>query len=165
MAQWIQTVALGKWAYYTGLPAANDALVLVLLKSTGLEAESALRDHDTLAAILAAANDECDATSYARKVITASVTVTPDDTNNRTDGDFPDQTFTALGNTATAAGSGAGNNVLGAAIVCYDPDTTGGSDSDIIPLAVYELTASTDGTDLVLQLNAAGFARAAAAAA
>lgn len=155
MADFIFTVAAGKLAYYTGLPAANDALVLVLLKSAGLEADATLRDYDDLAAILAAANDECDATNYARVLVTASVTVTPDDTNNRNDLDFPDQVFEDLG--------GAANNILAKLIVGYDPDTTGGTDSAIIPLAAYDITVTTDGTDLNIQLNAAGFARAAAA--
>lgn len=154
MADFVFNIALGKIAYYAGLPATNDALVVVLLKSTGLEADGTLRDYDDLAALLAAANDEADATNYARKVIT-SVSVTVDDTNNRVDLDFADQTFTALG--------GATNNALGKALVCYDPDTTGGTDSSIIPLAAYDITVTTDGNDVVVQLNASGFARVAEA--
>lgn len=154
MADWVANIALGKIAYYATLPAASDALILVLLQSTGLEADATLRDYDDLASLLAASNDECTATNYARKSIT-SVTVTVDDTNNRVDLDFADQTFVALG--------GASNNTLAKALVCYDGDTAAGTDSAIIPLAAFDVSAVTDGNDLLIQLNASGFARAAAA--
>jgi hypothetical protein len=121
----IFNIAKGKLAYYATLPAANDALIVVLLKSSGLVADSVMVDYDDLAAVLAGASDEADFTSYARKVVTASVTVTVDDTNDRVDLDFPDQTFVA----ATTGQS------LGKLLVCYDPDTTGGTDGSIIPLS------------------------------
>jgi hypothetical protein len=151
VADGIFNIAKGKIKYYAELGAANDALVLVLLKSTGLEADDTLNNYDDLAALLAASNDECDATNYARKIVSAD-TVTIDDTNNRVDMDFADQTWAALG--------GATNNTIGKLLVCYDPDTTGGTDSSIVPLAYYDFTITTDGSDVTVQLNAAGFARA-----
>src|SRR5436189_6450719 len=105
MADGIFNIAKGKIAYYAGLPAANDALIVVLLKSAGLEADDTLNNYDDLAALLAAANDEADATNYARKTVAAGVTVTVDDVNNRVDMDFADQTWAALG--------GAANNTIG----------------------------------------------------
>lgn len=121
----VQNIALGKIKYYAELPAANDALILVFLKLTGLEADATLRDYDTLAAMLAATNDECDFTGYSRKVI-ANVTATVDDGTNtmNANGDDP----TSLTNTGGAA------QTAGACFVCYDPDTTGGDDTTIIPL-------------------------------
>jgi hypothetical protein len=153
MADGVFNVAKGRVAYYAGLPATNDALVVVLLKATGLEADDALNNHDDLAALLAAANDEADATGYARITVTAGVTVTVDDTNNRVDIDMPDLTWTGLG--------GATNNTLGKLLVCYDPDTTTGTDSTLVPLTYHDFTATTDGTDLSAVIPAAGFARAA----
>lgn len=154
MADFVFTIAAGKAAYYATLPAANDALIVVLLKSTGLEADGTLRDYDDLAALLAAANDEADFTNYVRKT-GASVTVTLDDTNNRADADLADITWTAAG--------GASNNTLGKLLVCYDPDTTGGTDSSIIPLTAHDFTATTDGSDITATIAAAGFFRATAA--
>lgn len=153
MADGVFNIAKGKIAYYAGLPATNDALIVVLLKATGLEADGTLVDHDDLAALLAAANDEADATNYARKTVTASVTVTVDDTNNRVDIDLPDQVWTNLG--------GATNNSIAKLLVCYDPDTTGGTDSSIIPLTHHDFAVTTDGSTVTAQINAAGFARAA----
>lgn len=151
VADGVMNIAKGKVKYYAELPAANDALLVVLLKATGLEADDTLNNYDDLAALLAAANDECDFTNYSRKTL-ASVSVTVDDTNNRLDIDAADFTYTAAG--------GATNNTIGKALVCYDPDTTGGTDSSIVPLTYHDFTATTDGNDLQVTIATAGFARA-----
>lgn len=152
MADGVFNIAKGRAAYYATLPATNDALLVVLLKATGLEADDTLNNYDDLAALLAAANDEADFTNYSRKTL-ASVTLTVDDTNNRADADAADFTYTAAG--------GATNNSVGKALIVYDPDTTGGTDSSIIPLTYHDCVFTTDGTDQLIQLAAAGFYRAA----
>lgn len=150
MADYVLNNALGQVGYYATLPAANDAFIIVLLKSAGLEADTALRDYTDLASLLAATNDECTFTNYARKTVT-SVTVTTDNTNDRKDIDIADQTWTAAG--------GASNDTIGALLVCYDPDTTTGTDSTIVPLMKFDFSATTNGTDLTAQINAVGLAR------
>lgn len=152
MSDGVFTIAKGKIAYYAELPAANDALIVVLLKSAGLQADDTLNNYDDLAALLAAANDEADFTNYTRKTLT-SVLPTVDDTNNRVDIDAADFTYTSAG--------GGTNNTVGKALVCYDPDTTGGTDSSIIPLTYHDCVFTTDGTDQTITLPVAGFARAA----
>lgn len=151
MADGIFNVAKGKIRYYAELPATNDALIVVLLKAAGLEADDVLNNYDTLAAVLAASNDECDFTNYARKTLT-SVAVSEDDTANHVDLDADDFTYTAAG--------GASNNTVGKLLICYDADTTGGTDANIVPVAYYDCAFTTDGTDVSIQLAAAGFARA-----
>lgn len=148
MAAMTFNISKGKFAYYATLPAANDALVWVLLKAAGLEADSVLRDYDTLAAILAAANDEETATGYGRQTAT-SVTVTVDDTNDRVDVDAADPSFT----TSTALASGK-------IVLCYDPDTTGGTDADLIPLFADDFVVAVTGT-ATYQVAAGGMLRAA----
>jgi hypothetical protein len=152
VADGVFNIAKGRIAYYASLPATSDALVLVLLKATGLEADDTLNNYDDLASLLAASNDEADATNYTRKTVTSGVTVTVDDTANRVDVDMPDQTWAALG--------GASNNSIGKLLVCYDPDTTSGTDSSVIPLTYHDCTLTTDGTDVTVTIAAAGFARA-----
>lgn len=142
--------ARGKIAYFLGLPAAADAIKIVLLKSSGLEADATLADYDDLAAILASTNDEADFTNYSRKTA-ASVTTTVDDTNNRRDGDFADLTYTSAG--------GATNNTCGKLLVCYDGDTGAGTDADIVPLTFHVVTFTTDGTDLTITVASQGFWR------
>jgi len=144
-------IAKGRVAHYASLPATNDALVYVLLQSTGLDADATLVDFDDLEALLAA-NSECNATNYTRKTVT-SATITVDDTNDRVDIDIADQTWTSLG--------GATNNTIAKLLICYDPDTTTGDDGDIIPLTHHDLSLTTDGNDVTVQINTAGFYRAA----
>src|SRR5215211_8913369 len=85
--------AMGRLRTFAELPAANDALIVVPIETTGLEADGTLRDYDDLLALLAGASNE--QTTLGRKTISASVTVTVDDTNNRVDIDTPDQVWTA----------------------------------------------------------------------
>jgi len=151
MSDFVFNIAKGKLAYYAGLPATNDALIIVLVKSSGLETDSTLKDYDDLASLLAGTTDECDFTNYARKTVT-SVTVTVDDTNDRVDMDMADPTWSAAG--------GGTNNSTGKLLICYDPDTTTGTDSSVIPVAAYDFTVTTDGSDVTAQVATAGFARA-----
>jgi hypothetical protein len=132
----------------------NAGLTIVLLAATS-EADATLEDYDTLAALLAGSNTEATFTNYARKDLSDSDITgpTPDDANNRQDADFPDQTWTSAG--------GASNNTLDKLIVCYNPDITSDTDANIIPLTHHDFAATTNGGDLVAQVNAAGFFRAA----
>jgi len=135
---------------------ANSAFVVVLLKAAGLEADDTLNNYDDLLALLAGTNDQADFTNYARKILTdveLAAIPAPDDGNNRRDLDIPDQTWVVAG--------GALNNTLGKLLVCYDEDTTAGTDADIIPCSYHDFSATTDGNDLIAQINAAGFYRAA----
>lgn len=133
---------------------ANSAFIVVLLKVS--EADATLIDYDDLAAVLGAAGTtEADFTNYARKVVTDAeldAFPAPDDTNNRFDIDMPDLLFTSAG--------GASNNNLVKALICFDSDTTGGTDTNIIPCAHYDFVATTDGSNLTMEINAAGFYRA-----
>src|SRR3990170_1666520 len=138
MADRVFNIAKGKVARYSMLPETADALIVVLLKVA--ETDLTLIDHDDLSVLLAGTSDEADFTNYARKTISASVTVTPDDTNERIDVDFPDQTWTSAG--------GALNNNLVDALVTYDNDTGAGTDSNIIPMTLHDFIVTTDGTDL-----------------
>lgn len=131
---------------------ANSALVVVLLKTAS--SDTVLADQDDLAAILAGGSVEADFTNYARKVLTDSDigASTVDDTNNRREADIPDQTWTAAG--------GATNNTLAKLLICYDPDTTGGTDSAIVPMTAHDFVITTNGGDIVAQINASGYIRA-----
>lgn len=140
MANFVFNIAKGKVAHYATLPAANDALILVPLETTGLEADATLKDYDTLSALLAGSSNE--QTTMGRKTISAGVTVTPDDTNDRQDADFGDQTYTA-----------ATGNPISKFVVCYDPDTTGGTDADLIPLTAHDFVATPDGLDIVVTVT------------
>ena len=153
MADVVFNIAKGRIAELAALGAANDALLLILVKTSGIEADATLIDYDTLGAILAAANDEADFTGYARRTL-ASVTVTVDDTNNRVDVDAADP--------SAYTNSGGASQAVSKAIICYDGDTTGGADTAIVPLVALDCVVTFDiGVATSLAFNASGFFRAA----
>jgi hypothetical protein len=146
MSNWVANVSKGRFAYYATLPAANDALIVVVLEAAGLEADATLKDYDNLALLLAGTTNE--QTTMGRKTATG-VTVTVNDTTDLVDVDMADIVWT-----------GATGNAVGALLICYDPDTTGGTDADLIPLSKHDFTVSPDGTDVTATIGANGFARA-----
>lgn len=144
MADFTFNIAKGRLAYYASLPATNDALIAVLVEASGVETDAVLKDKDDLAAVFSGATNE--QTTGGRKTL-ASVTVTVDDTNDRVNIDCADITWTALT-----------GNAISDIVIGYDPDTTGGTDADIIPLTMHDFSITTDGTDVVATV--ADFARA-----
>lgn len=145
MANFTFNIAKGRVAYYATLPAANDALVLVPIQTAGIEAEATLRDYTNLASLLAGSSDE--QTTMGRKVVT-SVTVTVDNTNERVDLDFADPVWSAATGPAVSK-----------LLVCYDPNTTSGTDSELIPLTAHDFVVTPDGSDITGNVAAAGFWR------
>ncbi|HXF88142.1 MAG TPA: hypothetical protein VNK48_07315 [Xanthobacteraceae bacterium] len=136
---------IAKGAFVEKIRDGASNLLVLLLKAN--EAESTLIDRDTVADLLSAST-EADFTNYARKTgITGTITV--DDTNDRVDVDMPDQTWPSAG--------GASNNTLTKAIIAYQESA---ADSGRIPLTHHDFAVTTDGSDLTLVVNAAGFARA-----
>ncbi|MEU3945458.1 hypothetical protein [Streptomyces sp. NPDC029526] len=148
MANIVFNQALGRLAHYASLPGTDDALIMVPLEATGLVDDATMRDYDSLDAILAGASNE--QATMGRKTL-ASVTVTVDDANDRVNLDAADVTWTA-----------ATGNAIGAVVICYDPDTTGGTDADLIPLTKHDVTMTPDGSDFTLTIS--DFARASSAA-
>jgi hypothetical protein len=140
--------SLGRVAYDMTLPAANDALIIVPIETTGIESDATLRDYDDLGALLTAANNE--QTTMGRKTVT-SVTVTVNDTNDRVEVDIADQTW-----------AGATGNAISALLFCYDGDTTGGTDANIRPLTKHDFAITPDGSDV--SATVADFFRATSAA-
>lgn len=154
MSSFIFNISGGREVHFAReVAAGNGAWLVVLLR--GAQSDGNLREHDDLASLLAnASNIEATFTNYARKSITsAGATYTVVDADNWTDIDVADQTWAAAG--------GAVNNTLVKLVVCYEP-TGAVSDADRIPVAGLDYAATTDGTALVWQPPADGFARAAA---
>lgn len=130
---------------------ANCAIVVVALQAGSTD--DALKDCDTLAAVTAL-TAEVTNTGYSRKVLTGAdldvFTTGLDDTNNWLDLDIPDQTWSAV-----AAGAN-----WARIVICYDADTTSGTDSDIVPLTCHDFTITPDGSNITAQIDAEGFFRA-----
>lgn len=140
MADHVFNIAKGAAAEKVRDGASN---VGILLLSTG-EAEAAMSDYDTLAALLAGTPVEVSDASYSRKTgLTATLTV--DDTNDRVDLDLADQTFSAL----------AGPDPV-SLVVFYEESA---ADSGRIPLTHHDFAVTSDGSDVTAQI--ANFFRAA----
>lgn len=131
---------------------ANAVLTIVILATAGIETDAVLKDKDDLAAVVVGATNEVTNANYARIELVDSdiVAFAPDDSNDRVDLDIPDQTFSAI-----AAGDGWEDF-----LVCYDSDSAGGTDADIVPLTMHDFVVTPDGSDITAQIAAAGFYRA-----
>ena len=129
----------------------NSAIVVVLLKAQE-GTEDNMLSRATLSEVLANGSTEANFTNYARKNVTGSdVSVLVDSTNNRATVTIPNQLYTNAG--------GALNNSLVAALICYDDDTTSGSDANIIPLSKLDLSYTTDGTSMMVAFTSSYFHR------
>ncbi len=124
---------------------ANAAFIVSLWNIT--QSDATQRDLDDFAAIEASGSN-AELTSgtnanYARKTLAdGALTITYDDTNDRTDVDCADQTWTALG---------AGTAVT-AVIIGYDSDTTAGADSAILPVTQHDFAITPDSSDVTAQI-------------
>lgn len=151
MGDGVFNISKGKVAEYAERILANDPAnsVFHIELAFGAATDATIKDYDSLGALLADAGvDVATFTNYADKQIT-NPTVTPDDSGDKNDVDIPDQTWSSAGN-----GS---NNTLTRLFVCYDSDSTAGTDSAIIPCTFHDFAVTTDGSDLTAQFNAQGF--------
>jgi hypothetical protein len=155
MADQVFNIAKGKVAQYfqnveDGSPA-NAKIYMIVFNSS--DTDDAVRDCDTVAAIEALSSTaEVTNTNYSRKeILAADITITIDDTNNRVDIDIADESWTAV-----AAGTAWTDICL-----AYDPDSTTGTDSTLVPLTWHDFAVTPDGSDITAQINASGVFRAA----
>lgn len=123
---------------------ANSAFILIPLETSGLVADATLIDIDDVGTLLAGATN--DQTTMGRKVLTDVELATlpaPDDTNDRYDISLPTVTWTA-----------ATGNAISKILVAYDADTTGGTDSNLLPVCMFDCVMTPDGSDFVLTTGA-----------
>jgi hypothetical protein len=127
---------------------ANSAFILVPIETSGLEADATLIDVDTLTALLSGTTNE--QTTMGRKTLTdaeLAALPAPDDTNDRFDISLPTTTWT-----------GATGNAISKIAVCFDSDTTAGTDANIIPLTMFDFAQTPSGADI--QMTTGVFFRA-----
>lgn len=134
---------------------ANGVLVVALLASSGVESDATLKDKDDLAALVSGTTNEATNTGYSRLIVDETgdgLSVTIDDTNDRVDVDMNDPSWAAVTNDGTGA--------IGDLVVCYDPDSTGGADSAIVPLVQLDFSVTPNGGSITATLASGGFYRA-----
>jgi hypothetical protein len=128
---------------------ANSALVVVALRATGAAADATLKDLTTLAAVLSASPEATNA-GYARKVLTDTQlgAWTPNNAGDSSALTIPAQTWTSVATTG-----GAWSRLL----ICYDADTTAGTDANVIPLTAHDFAVTPNGTNLSATPASTGF--------
>ena len=141
MGNFVFNIAKGKVKWYVEQVdgSGNERLVLIPLESSGLESDATLIDKDDVAAVLSGTTNE--QTTAGRKTI-SSATTTVNDTSDRWEGDFADQTYTAI----------AASNAIAQWVVAFDADTTSGNDSNLIPLTCNVLAWTPDGNNFTVQV-------------
>lgn len=109
---------------------ANSAFIQLVL-ATGGDPLATLQDYNTVADVLAGPSNEVTNVGYARKTITGGTLSAwaPDDSINRILLTFPTQTYATI-----SAG-----DVWDIVVLAYDPDTTAGTDSTLVPITFGEL--------------------------
>lgn len=129
--------------YYASLPDAGSSWIVVLLRSTNLENDATLADHDDLAALLLGTTDEAVFQNYERKPVVPTRTVR-DDSNSVLLG-LPEIVWTQAGSS-----TGGQNDTVQKCLVCYKPSANA-LDSAILPLVATQIQATTDGNDMRLR--------------
>lgn len=154
MADFVFNISKGRVAELYNRVKSNDpaaSQIVLVPVDVAAVTDATIKDFDTLAQVLAGGVTERTTGGWARKVLndTDVVAFAADDTNDRVDIDIPDQTWTAV----TA---GAVTDI----IICYDPAGTG-TTSGMVPLTQHDFAVTPDGSDVVAQIAATGFYRAA----
>jgi hypothetical protein len=154
VADYIFNIAKGRFnELISRLKAGTDANArLYLIPMTTDAAQATAIDVDDFAALITAGAVERTTGGWNRKTIAAAdiSAMAPDDTNDRFNTDMIDQTWTAVA---------AANNVV-SLILCYASVLTP-TNAQMTPLAHYDFAITTDGTDVVAVMNAAGVLQAA----
>lgn len=119
---------------------ANSAIIIVPI-DRGAATDATLKDLDTLTAVLGAGVTERTTGGWTRKTLTDAdlAALAVDDTNDRMPATIPQVTWTGVS-------AGAVTDLL----FCYDSDTTGGTDANIIPLTCGAFAITPDGSDVIL---------------
>jgi len=128
---------------------ANSALILIPLETSGLEADATLIDVDTVTALIAGTTNE--QTTMGRKTLTdaeLAALPAPTDASDYYEVSLPTVTWTA-----------ASGNAISKIAVCYDNDTTAGTDANIVPLTMFDFAQTPSGADI--QMTTGTFFRAA----
>lgn len=153
MANYIFNLAKGRHAEFMDRVNSNDptnaAFIAVPLSASGTEAQG--QDFNDLAAVLADANfTEITTGGWSRITLVDtdvdSAANLVDDTNNLMQTDVADIAFGTIT-------SGTTTGIL----ICYDSDTTSGTDANIIPVSHHDFAVTGNGSTVTATVPASGF--------
>jgi hypothetical protein len=154
VADIVANIAKGRIVEFHNRVKAGDPstsrLFLIPIDAAAALTDDEFADSDDFAAVITAGATERTTSGWNRKTIAAAdlTALAPDDTNNRFDVDMIDQTWTAV--TAGAVTD---------LVLCYS-SLTSPTNAQLIPLIMFDFAITPDGSDVVAQVNAAGYFRA-----
>jgi hypothetical protein len=144
MANYVFNIAKGRVVEFFNRVDSNDPAnsAIILVPCSASDTEANAQDADTLTAALATAINEQTAGGWGRVTLsdTQIAAIAVDDTNNRFPASIPQ---TSMGSPTV------GNDTTGL-LVCYDSDTTGGTDANIIPLVHLDMAVTADGNEVII---------------
>ena len=152
MSDFVFNIAKGRVAELFNRVDSNDptnSAIIVVPVDRGAATDATLKDLDTLSAVLGAVTERS-TSGWTRKTLTDAdlSAIAVDDTNDRMPATIP----------AILWSPGPTTGAVTDLIFCYDPDTTGGTDANIVPLVMSAFAITPDGSDV--QANAGDIYRA-----
>jgi hypothetical protein len=151
MSNFVFSYAKGRWIDKYSLPLGTDNILVVLLQSTGLQADATLGTYQYLSQLTAAGNLEATFTNYTRQVLSGtSITISVNTSTAVTTVSIPTQVWNAAG--------GATNNTLGALLTCYRP-ASNSTDASVLLLTKHDFAITTTGGNLTATISSIGTAQ------
>lgn len=140
MSDIVFNIAKGRVAEYFNRVDSNDpanSAIIVIPLDRGATSDATFRDHATGAAVIAAATERTTG-GWNRKTLTDAdlAALAVDNTNDRMPATIPALLWTSVS-------AGAVTDLL----FCYDGDTTGGTDANLIPLVLSAFAVTPTGAD------------------
>ncbi len=154
MADTVFNIAKGRIIEFYNRVENNDpaaANFIIVPVDVAAVTDDTIRGFDDFAAVIAGGVTERSTGGWNRKTLTdteLAALPAPDDTNDRYDVDMPDQTWTAVS-----------SGVVTDLIMCYAA-TASPANAAMVPLILFDFAITPDGSDVVAQVNTAGFFRA-----
>jgi hypothetical protein len=145
MTSRVANISKGRVAAYAAIvQGASGSVVAIPLLTSGIVADDALMDYDTVEDLLAGATNEN--TTMTRKTL-SSVTVTVNDTTNVASVDAADPSWTS---------GQMGGGAISKLCLAYSP-AGAVDDGDLIPLVYLDASVTPDGNAWTYQFDAAGW--------
>lgn len=141
MADFVFNLAKGRAAEFFNRVDSNDpanSAIIVVPVDRGAATDATLKDLDTLSAVLGAVTERTTG-GWSRKTLTDAdlAAIAVDDTNDRMPSTIPAVTWTSV--TAGAVTD---------LVICYDSDTTAGTDANVVPISNHTFAITPDGSSV-----------------
>lgn len=146
----VYNIAKGRVGEYVNavLAGGNDAIIWIPMNGSDESAANG-QDADTQAAVEALA-------TFAEQTTGGWARITQDETGDGLAWTVDDTDNEGVADSNDLVWAGPTTNTVGLN-ACYDPDTTVGTDTDLIPLVHLVMTVTGDGNQVTYQFNAEGW--------